>query len=302
MSNIRGGIRGNMMKRHLTLSASAMGAALLAACAPVNVLNTITPSDDFIIEKNIAYGDLEAQKLDIYTPQNPKADAPIVMFFYGGGWSDGSKDIYKFIGQSFTEAGYTVVVPTYRIYPDVIYPDFLKDAAKAVAYTEQRFDRPMILTGHSAGAHIASLMALDKRYLAAEGLTPCAVISGWVGLAGPYDFKVIEAPYLSIFPEGTRTEMLPITHAGSSPIPALMITGDADETVDYRQSQRMRAALSAGGAKAETLIVPKIGHIDAVSAMSTVLRKEDSPVRPAVMKFVSQHNRASCPAAQSNEN
>lgn len=284
-----------MMKPLIKLSLSATCAALLASCAPVNLLNTVTPSGDFTVEKDIAYGDLEKQKLDIYTPKNAAADAPIVVFFYGGGWNDGSKDIYKFIGQSFAEAGYTVVVPTYRIYPDVIYPEFLKDAAKAVAYTEQRFDRPMVLTGHSAGAHIASMMALDERYLAAEGLTPCAVISGWAGLAGPYDFKVYEEPYLSIFPEGTRTQMLPITYAGSSTIPALMITGDADETVDYRQSQRMRAALSAGGAQAEELIVPGIGHIDAVTAMSTVLRKDDSPVRPAVMDFVAAHPNASCP-------
>ena len=282
-----------MMKRILTLG---FGAALLASCAPVNVLNTLTPSKGFEIEEDLSYGDLEGQKLDIYTPENPKAGAPIVMFFYGGGWNDGSKDIYKFIGQSFTEAGYTVVVPTYRIYPEVTYPAFLEDAAKAVAFTQARFDRPMVLTGHSAGAHIASMMAVDKRYLAAEGLTPCAVISGWVGLAGPYDFKVYEEPYLSIFPEEVRTEMLPITYAAGSSIPALVITGDADETVDYRQSQRMRAALVAGGGQAEELIVPGIGHIDAVSAMSTVLRKDDSPVRPAVMDFVAAHNTATCPA------
>jgi len=284
-----------MMKRFLTAGLSALSAAIIAACAPVNVLNTITPSGDFSIEKDIAYGDLEKQKLDIYTPKTPKAGAPVVVFFYGGGWNDGSKDIYKFIGQSFAQAGYTVIVPTYRIYPEVIYPEFLKDAAKAVAYTEDRFDRPMVLTGHSAGAHIASMMALDGRYLAAEGLEPCNVISGWVGLAGPYDFKVYEEPYLSIFPEGTRTQMLPITHAGGSVIPALMITGDADETVDYRQSQRMRAALSSGGAKAEELIVPGIGHIDVVTVMSTVLRKDDSPVRPAMMEFVDAHPNASCP-------
>jgi len=285
-----------MMKRFFTAGLGALSAAIMASCAPVNLLNTLTPSGDFTIEKDIAYGDLDKQKLDIYTPENPKAGAPVVVFFYGGGWNDGSKDIYKFIGQSFAEAGYTVVVPTYRIYPEVIYPEFLKDAAKAVAYTEDRFDRPMVLTGHSAGAHIAAMMALDGRYLSAEGLTPCNVISGWVGLAGPYDFKVYEEPYLSIFPEGTRTEMLPITYASGSKIPALMITGDADETVQYQQTERMRAALSAGGTDAKQLIVPGIGHIDAVTAMSTVLRKAESPVRPAVMDFVARHDAAACQA------
>ncbi|WP_017931966.1 alpha/beta hydrolase [Robiginitomaculum antarcticum] len=268
----------------------------LAACAPVTVLNGITTDKNFTVEKNVAYGALPSQKLDIYTPANPVANAPVVVFFYGGGWNDGSKDIYKFIGQSFTEARYTVIVPDYRLYPDVIYPEFLKDAAKAVAFTRARYDRPMVLAGHSAGAHLASMVAVDPRYLAAEGLTPCAVISGWAGLAGPYDFKVYEEPYLSIFPENLRSEMRPINYAADSKIPALMITGDDDTTVDPAQTTRMAAALSSGGTEAKTVFIEGAGHIDVLTAMSTVLRKKDNPVRPAMMDFVSAHDRASCTA------
>lgn len=268
----------------------------LAACAPVNVLNGITTDKGFTVEKNIAYGLLPDQMLDIYTPAKPALDAPVVVFFYGGGWNDGSKDIYKFIGQSFTEAGYIVVIPNYRLYPDVIYPEFLKDAAKAVAFTSNRFERPLVLTGHSAGAHLAAMVAVDERYLKAEGITPCTIISGWAGLAGPYDFTVYEEPYLSIFPENLRSEMRPITYAKGSKIPALMITGDNDDTVDPAQTTRMAAVLSSGGTEARTVFVEGAGHIDVITAMSTILRKGNNPIRPAMMGFVGSHASPACAA------
>jgi len=76
------------------------------ACAPVNLLNGITPSGSFEKAKDISYGDLERQKLDVYRAETPRPNAPVLVFIHGGSWTDGSK------------------------YPEAVYPQMIEDSAK----------------------------------------------------------------------------------------------------------------------------------------------------------------------------
>lgn len=261
-------------------------AAVLASCAPVDVLNGLTPDETFSVRTDIAYGNLPSQKLDVYKPATPKADAPTVLFIYGGGWNSGHKDMYKFMGEAFAAQGYTTIIPTYRVYPDVIYPEFVSDSAKAAAWGRAEFDKPMVVVGHSAGAHIASLMALRPDYLQAENLTRCETFVGWVGLAGPYDFEVLDPPYLSIFPEEVReSDMLPLTYASQSVIPAMVATGTDDETVNPAQSERMATALQAAGTLVTSKTYTDIDHKDVMLRLSKVLRK-DGIIHKDVMDFI----------------
>lgn len=279
------------MKKRLLIPALSIAVLLasgltLAACAPVNILNGLTPSGSYTLAKDIAYGDLEAQKLDIYKPDAPKANAPIVMFIYGGSWNSGSKDIYKFMGQAFAAQGYTTVIPTYRVHPEVIFPEFINDTAKAVAYTAQQYDRPIVLVGHSAGAHIAALIALNPDYLAAQNIKSCDVLSGWASLAGPLDFKVLNEPFLSIFPEDVRrADMLPI-HFAANPTPRVFIaTGLDDTTVDPNQSRRMSAALREAGASVSDHYYEDVDHTGVMLRLSKVLRR-DGKVHADMFKFI----------------
>lgn len=276
-------------------------AGSLSACAPVHLLNGLTPSGSYKLSKNHQYGPLAEQTLDIYAPKTPRTNAPLVMFVYGGSWNSGNKDIYKFIAQAFTAQGYTVIIPNYRIYPDVIYPEFIEDTAKAVSYVHSRFDKPMVIIGHSAGAHIASLLALDPRYLAAQGLKACEVFTGWVGLAGPYDFKIWEEPYLSIFPQALRErDIQPISYAANSTVPALVITGANDETVEPAQTLRMAQALreapqASARAPVTSHVYDDINHIRIMVRLSKVLRR-DGVIHNDVMDFVSKRQSvATCP-------
>ena len=100
-----------MLKRKITLGlvGSALGVLILAACAPVTFLNGITPSSSFSKAKNISYGDLDRQALDIYKADNSRADAPVIVFIHGGSWSEGNKDIYKFLAEGFTSEGLSLI-------------------------------------------------------------------------------------------------------------------------------------------------------------------------------------------------
>ncbi|RZV40121.1 MAG: alpha/beta hydrolase, partial [Acidimicrobiales bacterium] len=147
-----------------SMAAISVGAiTTFAACAPVTLLNSITPSGSYKLAKDIAYGDHARQKYDIYQPDEPRGDAPVIVFVYGGSWDSGKKGMYKFIGEAFASNGYTTVVPDYRLYPEVKFPAFVEDTAAAVAAAANRYpDRSLVLVGHSAGAYNAVKVTVDQ--------------------------------------------------------------------------------------------------------------------------------------------
>lgn len=274
----------------LALSASVT----LAACAPVDILNTLTPSKTFNLSQSIQYGDLDAHKLDVYEPVGAaKADSPVVVFIYGGSWHSGNKDMYKFVGEAFASNGYTTVLPNYRLHPDVIYPEFAVDAAKAVAWTRKTYDRPVVLIGHSAGAHISSLLALDDSYLPAQNVKRCEALAGWIGLAGPYDFKVYDPPFTEIFPKEKRPQYLPISYAANSVAPALLSIGKADTTVSPAQTERMEAAIRKTGTPVTAKYYGNVNHTDIVAHMANFF-KDKSPTQSDVMEFIAGLPAPSC--------
>lgn len=281
------------IKRFTAAVLLATAAISFASCAPVNLLNGLTPSSAFNLEKDIRFSQTPALDMDVYTPVNAKPDAPLVIFIYGGSWKDGSKDLYKFIGEAFTSEGYTTLVPNYRLYPDVIYPEFVNDAAKAVAHASKTYDRPVVLVGHSAGAHISSLLALDPQYLSDAGVDRCKALAGWVGLAGPYDFEVLDPPFLSIFPEESRKKMLPINHADNALHPAMVAIGKTDETVSPAQTERMAKALRAAGVPVAEDYYEDVSHTGIVANMSKLFENK-SPAHGNVMKFIADLPKTNC--------
>ena len=162
--------------------AAALLLAALAACSATSILNVLSPTGDLDIRRDVAYGTLPRQKLDIYRPKAGAVPRPVVVFFYGGSWDSGSRDGYLFVGEALASRGFVAVVPDYRVHPEVVFPTFLEDAAAAVAWAKRNAGdiggdpSRVFVMGHSAGAHIAAMVALDPRYLAREGLTPLGAL------------------------------------------------------------------------------------------------------------------------------
>jgi len=170
-----------------------------AGCAPVSTLNALSPHSTYVLTEGVAYGSLPRQQLDIYRPVLPAPSGgwPVAVFFYGEAWNKGERADYRFVGEALASRGVLTLVADYRLYPDVKYPAFLEDSARAVAYTLNHAKslggnaRRVFIVGHSAGGYNAAMLALDPRWLQAAGTSPQA-LAGWVGLAGPYDFYPIE--------------------------------------------------------------------------------------------------------------
>ena len=250
---------------------------LVSACSGTGVLNALAPSRGITVEDGVPYAGGIRHSLDIYRPARP--DAPVVVFLYGGGWKTGDRSMYRFVGAALADRGFMVVIPDYRVYPEAAFPGFVDDAALAVAWTKAHAREyggdagRVFLMGHSAGAHIAAMLTLDKSFLGRVGLDPDQAITGTIGLSGPYDFLPLVDPGLfPVFtPAGDLTLTQPITFARAGAPPMLLLTGEADTTVYPRNSLRLAARIGALGGRAEVRQYSGVGHMAIVGALSGAL-------------------------------
>ena len=213
------------------------------------------------------YASNPSLSLDIYRPLAMSAPAPVALFFYGGSWRYGSRGDYAFVGRTLAARGILTVVADYRKYPQVRFPDFEVDAAKAARWTLDHASDfggdpgRVFIVGHSAGAQIAALLATDAHYLAAEGLKP-SDFAGVIGIAGPYDFLPLTDPKLiEVFGDKSHwPASQPINFVDGDEPPFLLLQGDGDRVVNPRNSQAMAAKLREAGIGVTYKRYPGIGH------------------------------------------
>lgn len=266
---------------------------VLTGCSPVKVLNALTPDDTFHSTTGIAYGDDPRQKLDVYVPRQPLKDAPVVVFFYGGSWNSGARGDYAFVGEALASRGIVAVLADYRLYPQVRYPLFLEDSARAVAWTRTHIHefsgnpQRLYLMGHSSGAYNAAMLALDPGLLNAVGMSP-EDLSGWIGLAGPYDFLPIENPQVRpvFFWPDSPPQSQPINHVRHGEPPALLIAATKDNLVNpARNTAGLARKLREAGVPVQDLYYSRLNHVTLVASLSRPLRRL-APVLDQVVAFV----------------
>ena len=252
----------------------------LACLSPVAVLNALVWPLGWRRATGVAYGADPRQRLDIYRPDTDvDTKAPVVMFLYGGSWEEGSRAMYLFVGAALAARGFVVVIPDYRVWPQVGFPDFLVDNAAALRWTKdnaaQHGGDPsrLLLLGHSAGAYNAAMLALDPRWLATAGLSP-TILSGMIGLAGPYDFLPITDPTIQrIFgPRDQWPATQPITYASAAAPPLFLAAGTDDTTVDPANTTRLAARITQLGGRVQTRLYPGIDHRMLIGSFAGPLR------------------------------
>ncbi len=256
----------------LTRAWAALLALLATACSPAALLNATIPNDGYTVVADQAYDTNPRQKLDLYIPNDAPHPLPVVVFFYGGSWQWGDKASYKFLGQALASKGYLVAIADYRVYPEVSYPTFLEDSARAFAWVhahvaEHGGDPARLhLMGHSAGAYNAMMLAVEPSYLKAAGAKP-AWIRSVVGLAGPYNFLPLTDPKLiALFGGAQRAETQPIQHVQGKCAPMLLLHGEDDDLVSPTNATSMAATLRQNGTEVMQKTYPGVGHIGIVLA------------------------------------
>jgi acetyl esterase/lipase len=262
--------------------------------SPLDIFGFVLPKDPGSkrIATDVPYGAHERQRLDIYAPRRrPAAAPPVVVFYYGGSWGTGSKRAYAFVGRALAALGYVVVIPDYRLVPEIEYPAFLDDCAAALQWVGTNINRfggdwtRIAVAGHSAGAYNAAMTALSPDLVGRHGQRKG--ICGVVGLSGPYDFFPFDGPIsLRVFgavPQPKTTQ--PVNHVGAEPPPMFLGHGDRDTLVLPRNSERLGALVAARGERARVRVYPGLGHAGPLLSLGLPLRWR-APVLKEVALFL----------------
>lgn len=252
----------------------------LSACS--SGLNALKPSSTYVATVGVSYGPDPRHKLDVYQPAGkpPRGGWPVAVFFYGGSWHWGSRAEYTFAGEALASRGVLALIADYRLYPEVRYPGFLDDSARATGYALREASKlggnpqRVYVMGHSAGAYNAAMVALDERWLKAQGQSPAA-LAGWIGLAGPYEFLPISNPQAQVvfhhpdYPPGTQ----PIDYVKRDAPRAFLGAARSDHLVNpVRNTEQMAERLKAAGAPVELKLYDGVDHVTLVASMAWSLR------------------------------
>lgn len=282
------GVLVKVLRRAAGRGAVATLLVLLTGCTAGRLLATVTPGP--AVRAGLVYDASHDLRLDVYTPARARS-APVVIFFYGGSWSSGRREGYRFVGKALAQRGWVTVVPDYRLYPRVRYPQFLDDCARAVRWVHEHAaelagdPERIVLMGHSAGAYNAVMVALAPQRLGATQRP--AWLRGVVGIAGPYDFLPLTDPTLqTIFgPPEKWPDTQPVNHVGPDAPQMLLIQGSDDTIVRPRNNEALAARVSASGAPVTQLLLPGLGHAWPLLALAGPLRWR-APVLDHVDAFV----------------
>ncbi|WP_426026396.1 alpha/beta hydrolase [Brevundimonas sp. TSRC1-1] len=254
---------------------------MAAACSPLGLLNSLGPRDGGVrrVARDIAYGDDPRQRLDLYAPTAP-GTYPVLVFFYGGGWDSGSRDLYGWAAQALAAQGFVVALPDYRVVPQVVFPAFIEDAAVATAKAADVAaayggdpERVGVL-GHSAGAHLALMISLDRRYM--QAVDRPGLIRAAAGLAGPYDFLPFDVGAsrnaFGRAPDPTLTQ--PVTFVRPDAPPIWLGHGTADVVVHAEDTTVLDQRMKAVGGRSEAKLYPGLDHADLIATFSPLFRKK----------------------------
>lgn len=287
--------------RLFACAAVAAGAFLWTANHPLALVNALVPREDYTRYADLPYGTDPRQRLDVYVPGQAAARRPpMVVFFYGGSWQSGRRQDYLFVGEALASRGFVVAIPDYRLYPQVVFPGFMQDAAMAVRWARAHAagygadPTRVFVAGHSAGAQIALLLTTDRSWLAEAGM-PAHAVAGAIGLAGPYDFLPLrDATLERIFPPGLRDASQPIHFVAGDEPPVFLGVGLRDTTVDPANTEHLAARLRAQADSVEVRRYPTLTHAMTVGSLAAPVRAMAAlvgyaPVLDDVAAFINAH-------------
>jgi len=265
----------------------------LAGCEKSALLtvNSLAKFGDYSLSSDLRYGSHSANKLDIYQPE--RAAKGTIIFFYGGCWGACEtlpKEQYRFVGQTLADKGYLVIIPDYRLYPNVLFSEIMHDAVSVVDWVVENGsdfgaqDDRVILMGHSAGAHIGAMLTTNEDYL---GEDKHDHLSSFIGLAGPYAFKYDQPYQYKLFSEMTYEQSQPYYFVDGNEPPMLLLYGGDDKKVHVTNINKMRTVLEDYDGQFEARMYDGVNHAQILGALSIPLR-ERYQVADDITKFLAK--------------
>lgn len=264
-----------MRRRHVLISAAALlivGPAQARQSRPFG--GRRRDPDDGASDwphRSVSFGPHARQAYDVY---DSASDAgPVLMFAHGGGWAFGNRSMVHALPEYADRHGLTLVSVDYRLEPEVTAREQAQDLAAAIASVNQTWPhRPVVLVGHSAGAHLVALVGIDPTYLGVHGIRP-SDLAGVIPLDGAgYDAtlprqpgpvgRALERLYEQAFGD-QRAELSPTLRIRSDvAYPPFLIFHVASREDSAEQSRALAGALIHAGGWAEVIAAPGDSHRD----------------------------------------
>lgn len=243
----------------------------------LNGLDAVFPGQLSVkkIVDGAAYGPNPRQRLDVYAPEGDVTNAPIMVFFYGGGWTKGDRGDHAFVGRALASRGFVVVVPDYRLTPQIAYPEFVRDGASAVDWAVRHAGEiggnagRLAVAGHSAGAYIAAMLALNRDFGATSQIGALVGISGGRYRLLPRVRAKERATFAAI---SADQSVQPIDFVRPDAPPTLLLTGSIDDVADPQITYDFAAALKRAGASVTVKTYSGVEHKDMLAAFAAPYR------------------------------
>lgn len=239
---------------------------------------------------DLHYGLHEKQRLDLYLPADGQVDAPVFVFFHGGGFQEGDRAHYGFVASPFAANGAITAVASYRLADeDHRYPAQIDDARNAVVWLHKHIEKfggdpnAIFAGGHSAGAILAADLGADRAWLEERGIRAQA-LKGIVAISGTYDLRSAARPgYIDAYaptPE-SRAEASPVLHLGD-PAPATLVAVGTLEPSIQDSARQLTRELLAEGVHADLLLLDGENHNDTVLSLAD----ETSPLFQMILDMM----------------
>ena len=219
----------------------------------------------------MVYGPAEREFIRLYEATN--ASPPLLVFFHGGYWQEGSADMSLFPALELLGSGISFAAAGYTLAPQSTVSAIVDQCAQALAklahtYFHRHPGARIVLSGSSAGAHLAAMMMTINWRRHGFAITP---FSSAVLLSGVYDLRPLVPTYINDSPKMNAAEALrcsPLFRERPAAVPCTICWGE-NETAEFRrQSERFGRRLGAAGIDTRLFEVADRNHFDIVFDLS----------------------------------
>lgn len=236
---------------------------------------------EVVIHANIRYGAHPLQRYDVFAPKDA-SNAPVLMFWHGGGWTNGYPAYARFMAPLVTRLGCILVTPAYRLAPAHDLSQAYDDAMAACAHVQANATgwggnrSRIILSGHSAGGHLACLVAMRRRDREALGvmdsdIAACAPISAILDIhhPEPTDGSMEQRIYTLVLKDADQDATLsPLLWGAGNEVPTTLVYGELDSERVVRSNVRMHTILKLQPGPSAAICIRGASHFDTHTGLS----------------------------------
>ncbi len=238
-------------------------------------------------ELDLEYGTSYLEKLDLFFPEGPSK--ALLVFIHGGYWRSLDKNDFSFLAPAFTKQGITVATINYGLAPQLRIDDIVRQSRVAITWLAQNARRygadanQIYVSGHSAGGHLAAMMAATH-WSSVSTILPMDLIKGAICISGIYDLEPIRFTSVNQevrLDEAAVKRLSPALMQPSAKFPMLMAAG-GDESDEFKRQNKLLIERWSSATAMKDIPLPGTNHFSVVEELA----RAESPMHRAALAMM----------------